>query len=185
MPPANRRGISEQQVKVVDMENKIRHGSRSDLSRRGFVTGVVGFLGAVMTAMLGLPVIGYFISPALKKISTDEWVPLGPVADLVQGEPKLYSFTKTKRLGWEATAISYGVYVIRKNEDDYDVFSNVCTHLSCRYHWREDLNHFFCPCHNGHYALDGTVVGGPPPRPLDRFEHKIEDGIMSVHIVET
>ncbi len=155
-----------------------------EISRRGFVAGVVAILGGLISAVLGLPAIGFLISPGLKKTNTDSWVPLGPVDALVEGEPTLFTFTRTKQIGWEATAISYGVYVIRKSTGKYDVFSNVCTHLSCRYSWREDLDHFFCPCHDGHYAKDGTVLAGPPPRPLDRFEYKVEDGIMSVHILE-
>ena len=157
---------------------------RNDISRRHFVAGTVGILGGIMSAIIGLPVIGYFISPGLKETSSDEWVPLGPVEKLIKGEPKLYQFTRTRRIGWEATGISYGVYVIRKGSDDYDVFSNVCTHLSCRYTFREDLDHFFCACHGGHFGKDGAVLDGPPPRPLDRYEHKIEDGIMFVHITE-
>jgi menaquinol-cytochrome c reductase iron-sulfur subunit len=155
-----------------------------DLSRRRFVAWVVGILGGIMSTIIGVPVIGYFISPGLKETSADEWVPLGPVEELIEGEPKLYQFTRTRRIGWEATGLSYGVYVIRKGTNDYDVFSNVCTHLSCRYTLREDLDHFFCACHGGHFAKDGTVLDGPPPRPLDRYEHKIENGILSVHITE-
>ena len=28
---------------------------------------------------------------------------------------------------------------------------------------------FVCPCHGGVYDFRGIRVGGPPPRPLDRF----------------
>jgi Rieske Fe-S protein len=149
------------------------------------VAAVAGFLGATMSALLGLPILGYLTSPALKKQSTDEWVPLGPVDSLPLGTPALFTFTRTKMVGWEATGLSYGVYVARKNDFEYDVFSNVCTHLSCRVSWKPELNHFFCPCHDGHYAKDGAVLAGPPPRPLDRFDHKLENGIISVHIVDT
>lgn len=159
-----------------------RNIGKFELSRRRFVGWMVGVLGGLMSALLGLPVIGYFLSPGLQKSASDEWVPLGPVDDLIEGEPRLYQFTRTRRIGWEATGISYGVYVIRKGADEYDVFSNVCTHLSCRYKFREDLDHFFCPCHDGHYAKDGSVLAGPPPRPLDRLEHTISDGILSVRI---
>ncbi len=154
------------------------------ITRRGFVAGVVGILGGIISAVIGIPAIGYLISPGMKRVTGSIWVPIGPVDDLVEGEPTLFQFTRTKRIGWEATAISYGVYVVRKSADEFDVFSNVCTHLSCRYRWREDLNHFFCPCHDGHYAKDGTVLAGPPPRPLDRFEHKVEDGILTIQIQE-
>jgi len=30
------------------------------------------------------------------------------------------------------------------------------------------------------FDLDGRVLGGPPPRPLDRYEVKIEDGVLYV-----
>lgn len=154
------------------------------ITRRGFVAGTVGILGGIISATIGIPAIGYLISPGMKKVVSDTWVPVGPVDDLAEGEPTLFTFTRTKQVGWESTAISYGVYVTQINNDEYDVFSNVCTHLSCRVSWKEDLNHFFCPCHDGHYAKDGIVLSGPPPRPLDRFEYKIDDGILLVHIVE-
>lgn len=90
----------------------------------------------------------------------------------------------TKRNGLETSGINSGVYVIRKGADKIGAFSNVCTHLSCLYIWKEDLNHFFCTCHDGPYAKDGTVLAGPPPRPLDRFEHNIQDGMLSLYILE-
>jgi Rieske Fe-S protein len=73
---------------------------------------------------------------------------------------------------------------VLKPNGSLDVFSNVCTHLSCRVNWEEGDGQFICPCHDGRFALDGGIVSGPQPRPLDRFEHKIEDGTLMVHIVE-
>ncbi len=154
------------------------------ISRRSFVAAIVGFLGGLMTTLLGLPIISYLISPGHKRRSFDTWIPLGPVEALDEGEPTLFAFTRTATSGWEASATSYGIYVIKKTSGDFDVFSNVCTHLSCRVSWRADLDHFFCPCHDGHYAKDGTVLAGPPPRPLDRFEYRVEDGILSIHLLK-
>jgi menaquinol-cytochrome c reductase iron-sulfur subunit len=159
-------------------------GHEHGLDRRGFVTAVVGLLGGVIAAIIGLPAIGYLISPALKKESADEWVPLGLIEELEQGVPTLFTFTQTKQVGWERTANSYGVYVIRKPGGKQDVFSNVCTHLSCRVTWDEDQNEFICPCHDGHFAADGAIISGPQPRPLDRFEHKVEDGTLLIHLLE-
>ena len=34
---------------------------------------------------------------------------------------------------------------------------------------------FICPCHGGAYNSRGLVIGGPPPRPLDRLDVKIVD----------
>lgn len=159
-------------------------GHEHGLSRRGFVTGVVSLLGGVIAAIIGIPAIGYLISPALKKQSGDDWVPLGQVDTLPEGVPTLFSFTRTQKVGWERTANTYGVYVIRHTSGNLDVFSNICTHLSCRVTWNETDNQFICPCHDGRFAKDGSIVSGPQPRPLDRFEYQVEDGTLKIHIVE-
>lgn len=155
-----------------------------DISRRQFVAGAAGLVGGVVTALIGIPGVAYLISPALDKRVSDEWVPLGPLENIPQGEPTLFSFTRTSQVGWERTATSYGAYVIRSAGDDIVVFSNVCTHLSCRVAWKEEDDLYICPCHDGRYSQDGEIVSGPQPRPLDRFEHKIEDGTLMIHLVE-
>ncbi len=157
------------------------------LNRRSFVAGVVTFLGSIVAAVIGIPAIGYLLSPGLGKrnfSSTDEWVPLGSVDDLLQGEPRLFSFTRTRRVGWETTAQSYGIFVVRKSGETFDVFSNVCTHLSCRVSWKEDLGEYICPCHDGHFGIDGSIISGPQPRPLDRFNYRVEDGTILIQLAE-
>jgi len=66
------------------------------------------------------------------------------------------------------------VYVLTDNGRDYTAMSNICTHLSCRVRWVAERDHFFCPCHNGVFDKKGLVIAGPPPRPLDRYEVKVE-----------
>jgi Rieske Fe-S protein len=46
--------------------------------------------------------------------------------------------------------------------------------------WIAEQDRFFCPCHNGVFDKSGNVVSGPPPRALDRFETKIEDGVLFI-----
>jgi Rieske Fe-S protein len=162
-------------------------GHSHGISRRKFVTGMTALLGGVISAILGLPAIGYLLSPALEKSksSSEEWVQLGLVDDIPLDEPTLFSFTRTKQIGWERTANSYGVFVIKGSGGQLQTFSNVCTHLSCRVSWREDLNEYICPCHDGHFGKDGSIISGPQPRPLDHYEHKIEDGTLMVRIEES
>ena len=54
--------------------------------------------------------------------------------------------------------------------------SGVCTHAGCPVGWRLDQQAFVCPCHSGTYTLQGAVVSGPPPRPLDRLPVRIKNG---------
>jgi menaquinol-cytochrome c reductase iron-sulfur subunit len=160
------------------------HEHEGGISRRGFVTGVVALVGGVISAIIGIPAIGYLISPGLRRRITDEWVPIGKLADIPLDTPTLSTFTRTSQTGWERTATSYGVYVIRRSEDQLDVFSNTCTHLSCRVAWDDEQDAFICPCHDGRFAKDGSIISGPQPRALDRFEFKVEEDTVLVHLTE-
>jgi len=149
--------------------------SSSQLSRSGFVKSVTVFVGSLIGAGLGLPAVGYLISPALSVKETEAWIPLGPLTNYEVGVPKLFNFTRSQINGWEKTILSYGVFVIRKDESQVLVLSNICTHLACRVSWHPDVEHYISPCHDGHFDIDGNVLSGPPPRPLDEFVTKIED----------
>jgi menaquinol-cytochrome c reductase iron-sulfur subunit len=59
-----------------------------------------------------------------------------------------------------------------------------CTHLGCAYRWNSGTRHFECPCHGGVYDLDGRVVAGPPPRPLDRLDVHVEGDELAVRYVD-
>jgi len=59
-------------------------------------------------------------------------------------------------------------------------FGQQCTHLGCAHHWDDAKSQFVCPCHNSLFAIDGTVAYGPAPRPLDRYETKLEGSKLLV-----
>lgn len=164
-------------------------GSQHELSRNGFVKVVTAMVGTAMGALIGIPAIGYLISPATKNQKSDAWIPLGPLENYPLGEPVLFNFTRTKVNGWEKTVNSYGVYVWRKNAAEVRIYSNVCTHLSCRVKWDPEQEAYICPCHAAKFDIEGNVISGPPPRPLDLFAEsegnfKIEAGNLFIHFVE-
>lgn len=153
------------------------------LSRSEFVTIVVGVLGTIMGVAVGLPAIGYILSPALKVQIREAWVPVGLLDSYPVGTPTLFSFTRTTINGWEKTVNSFGAYIYRETEDRVIAYSNWCTHLSCRVTWQENNQIYWCPCHSGEFNIQGEVVNGPPPRPLDRYETKVEDdGTLSIRV---
>ncbi len=158
--------------------------SSSEISRRDFMKTVMAFVGSVVGAGVGLPIIGYFLGPALKKEASEVWIPAGPLENYPVGEPTLFNFTRTKQHGWEKTVESYGVYILRKSETEVEVLSNICTHLGCRVKWHDDVAEYVCPCHDARFTKDGNVIAGPAPRPLDHFETKVEDGTLYLHFVE-
>ena len=154
------------------------------LDRKGFVKIVTSALGSVMAAIVGLPVVGYFISPAFKKTTGDEWISLGLLENYPVGPPKMFNFTLTTVNGWERSSKSYGVFVLRSSGDAIEVLSDVCTHLSCRVNWNEESQEFACPCHAAYFDKNGEVISGPPPRRLDRFETKLEGDQLFIHLRE-
>jgi len=60
---------------------------------------------------------------------------------------------------------------------DMDVLPiwNRCAHLGCPVAYAPGSQGFICPCHGGAYNSRGLVIGGPPPRPLDRLDVKMVD----------
>ncbi len=155
------------------------------ISRRDFVKLTTAAVGAFITAAIGLPAVAYLIEPALITTSTDAWIPLGKLENFEIGKPTLSTFTRSKVNGWEKTVDSYGVLVLRKSQTEVQAFSNVCTHLGCRVNWQAEDQQYVCPCHNGRFSIDGKVVSGPPPRPLEMYATKIENGLLSIHFLES
>ena len=64
-----------------------------------------------------------------------------------------------------------------KDRYDYVIaISSRCVHVGCPVRYVQAAQSFVCPCHGGVYNFRGMRVGGPPPRPLDRFYTVIRAG---------
>lgn len=154
------------------------------ISRREFIKGTTVIIGGMITAVIGLPTIAYLIDPALKESAKEAWIPIGKLADIPIGKPSPFSFTRVQVNGWERTSTSHGGFVIRKSDDPKDllILNSRCTHLGCTVNWKDEANAFLCPCHDAKFDATGKVLGGPPPRPLDRFtEFRVsEDGVLEI-----
>ena len=159
-----------------------------NLNRRDFVKLTSAAVGTIIGAAIGLPAIGYLISPALRAGGKDAWVPIGTLENIPVGEPFAFSFTRTQVNGWERTATSYGGFVLRKSDkpDDLVILSSRCTHLSCQVNWHPESRSFVCPCHDASFDINGEVLAGPPPKPLDVYtEFKVDEtGQLLIHIKE-
>jgi len=152
---------------------------KGKMGRRDFMKAAIAAVSGAIGVAIGLPAIAYVVGPALQK-ETDDWIRLGSVNKVEVNIPVLFKTVIEKQTGWIDAEEEFSVYVLTTNGRDFVAMSNICTHLGCRVRWVADKDGFFCPCHNGVFAKDGSVVSGPPPRPLDRFESKVEDGILFV-----
>jgi cytochrome b6-f complex iron-sulfur subunit len=70
--------------------------------------------------------------------------------------------------------------LIRTSSGELRAFAAVCTHLACIVQYRPDLGHIWCACHNGHFDLNGKNIAGPPPRPLEHYVVKVQEGRIVV-----
>ena len=55
----------------------------------------------------------------------------------------------------------------------YLAFASDCTHGKCTVEYRPQQRDLFCPCHDGIFDLQGRVVSGPPPLPLETFQVEV------------
>jgi len=157
----------------------------SEINRREFIKGTTVIVGGLITAVIGIPTVAYLIDPALRKDVSEGWVPIGKLEEMPVGTPFPFSFTLVQVNGWERTSTSHGGYVIRKSADQNDLYilNSKCTHLACTVNWSETDKVYLCPCHDAKFGQQGEVLGGPPPRPLDRYEayRVTEAGILEIY----
>jgi len=106
-------------------------------------------------------------------------IPIGPEANFAAGSPVetvlSYSLPDAYRIESRRDAI----FVVRRPEG-LIALSPTCTHLGCSVRWDAASSLFRCPCHGGSYHPDGSVAGGPPPRPLARLPIEIRGGQVFV-----
>jgi len=151
----------------------------SDLSRRGFLSGLIFGLGGVITAVLGGAGTAYFLAPAFKK-EAENWVDLGPVSAVKPGMPAKLEFVERKRDAWVTAERRSFAWVQTSNGRDFTAFDPRCTHLGCPYRWDSGKGQFLCPCHTAVFDVNGKVVSGPAPRGLDRFPIKVVGGRLMI-----
>jgi menaquinol-cytochrome c reductase iron-sulfur subunit len=104
---------------------------------------------------------------------------LSEVADLNQlriGKPEEVIYERKRVDGWRKVTEKTSTWLVRTDQNSVIAFNPACTHLGCAYHWDGPANRFICPCHASAFSIDGKVLAGPAPRPLDRYVAKVEDG---------
>ena len=154
---------------------------KASADRRSFLTGLLAAGSATVGALLAVPLLRFTLHPLLARTTEKSWSDVGNVNDFQSLEaPVKKLVTIEQRDGWRKTMTEKPVYVSKDKQGQLIVLSAVCTHLGCTVPWAEKEKRFICPCHLGNFAADGTLLGGPPPRSMDRLETKIEDGTLKV-----
>lgn len=149
------------------------------MDRRAFFSRIVQAFSLLIVAVLSLPVIRFVVSQ-LSEEAAAGWYSIGSVRDLAGEEVRKVAFTRLIRDGWSIRLVEEYVWVRRTADANLIVFEPHCTHLGCAYDWKPDERQFHCPCHGGKFNAEGVKIDGPPPRPLDRYATKIENGLVKI-----
>lgn len=117
------------------------------------------------TAAIAYPVYRY-LSPSSGQVGAQK-IEFG-LSDLPEGEAKFFEYAGSSAV------------IVKTSSNQVVALSAVCTHLGCIVQWEKDKQDFLCPCHGGRYSPDGTVLAGPPPRPLPKIPFTIANGKITV-----
>lgn len=137
------------------------------ITRRRFLAYLLTVTGAVGAGGLAAPIIRYAY----------------PVEETqVQPKQQVATISQLSPLG-EAIEFDYQerpAAMIMLEDGTIKAFSRVCTHFGCIVDWETEEARFHCPCHAGFFAPDGTVISGPPPRPLVELNVVQEGDVLFV-----
>jgi len=150
-----------------------------DGTRRRFFELVIKVSAGLIGLSLAVPLVGYLISPALKR-RKQQWVDVASAAELQRGVPTQLEYVATVQDGYLESKTQKAVWAVKQANGEVTVFSPMCTHLGCGYHWDGGAQQFKCPCHGSAFDVSGRVVGGPAPRPLDALPSKVDNGRLFI-----
>jgi cytochrome b6-f complex iron-sulfur subunit len=128
-------------------------------NRRKFLKSLLVLLGSTVLVSFVYPLARFLAPPGeeakgKKIVLNNAEIPIGAAKDIVVN--------------------SIPAIVINIPDKGFVALSKVCTHLGCLVEYEKAKNRLLCPCHAGVYTLEGNVVSGPPPKPLQKFPLKVE-----------
>lgn len=124
-----------------------------ELPRRTFSKFIVPAILAAIPASLWLLRLWYRSRPNFPRV-------VAHADEIPVGGSKIFQYP----------GVNDPCYLIRPAADTYLAYSRLCTHNSCPVFYHPDESVFACNCHGGVFSItDGSVLQGPPPRPLPRI----------------
>jgi cytochrome b6-f complex iron-sulfur subunit len=126
------------------------------LGRRNLLQWILG--GGFVASLLSFlyPAFKFMNPPVVPEAATDEVVG-GRAGDMRPNSGKIVKFGNRP------------VLLVCLSDTEWRAFSAVCSHLNCTVQYQDSTRQIWCACHNGLYDLNGKVVSGPPPKPLEEY----------------
>jgi menaquinol-cytochrome c reductase iron-sulfur subunit len=156
------------------------------MTRRTVFSIGVQAVGGVAVAAVALPAVGFAVAPLFEE-EKSPWQPVGPPSDFSQDTYRAVVITAVEGIGEtgkttafvrrgnpDLTGLPSGYE--QESPDEFIAISTRCAHLGCPVNFVGAARNFICPCHGGVYGFLGERIGGPPVRPLDRFQTRVTNG---------
>lgn len=151
-------------------------------TRRTFLQRAALALGATTAAVVGIPSAVAAFGPSLRRAGAraGAFVRLARKDELAAGFPRRFPVVSEARDAWERRDhVPLGAaWLVKRPDQTVTAFSATCPHAGCAVDF--DGKTFVCPCHDSHFALDGTRIDGPAPRGLDPLEVREREGAVEV-----
>jgi menaquinol-cytochrome c reductase iron-sulfur subunit len=140
------------------------------------------FLSSLLGVGIGWPAVAYLVNPS-QGTGEAGWSDAGALDAIPEGQPTELQFEREKDDAWNSSVQRTTAWVVRDGEQ-VTAYGPQCTHLGCGYRWVDEEKVFLCPCHDTRFAMSGEVLSGVAPRPLDRYDVRIDDGRLWLGEIE-
>jgi Rieske Fe-S protein len=146
--------------------------------RRNFLRWLTHGMGAVFAAVLGAPAAAYLLDPRNREGGAGDFRDVARLDELPLNQPREFTLQSVRRDSWTVSPTSMRIYLVRKGNPAGDnlnikAYSAVCPHLRCSVNYIPGSADapFQCPCHNGHFSLEGERI---EPNPATRDMYTLE-----------
>jgi menaquinol-cytochrome c reductase iron-sulfur subunit len=155
--------------------------TRKLMNREVFMGLFLAMVGGIGSIVVGLPIIGVVLGP-LFTAPKDVWRDVGAVSDFKVGETVQvkFQYNMGEVQQWSGSTQQTAAWLRRNGGTSFTAFAVYCTHLGCPVHWLAAPRIFLCPCHGSVFNGDGTVAGGPAPRPLFTYPVRVQNGQVQI-----
>ncbi|HET9121094.1 MAG TPA: Rieske (2Fe-2S) protein [Solirubrobacterales bacterium] len=164
--------------------------SGESMTRRTVFSIGVQAVGGVAVAAVALPAVGFAVAPLFEE-EAEPWQAVGSTTDFTPDTYRPVTITIVQGIGETGKSTAYirqGNPEITANQtkyppetpNEYIAISTRCAHVGCPVRFVGASGNFICPCHGGVYGFLGERIGGPPVRPLDRFQTRVTNGQVEV-----
>ncbi len=151
--------------------------STAVINRRRFLSRLSIAAGSIAGIIVAIPSVAFLLG--LRK-PPHVWRTVGKLGDYQIGSTVEVAFLDPSPLPWAGVTAKTAAWLRRESDQQFIAFSIVCTHLGCPVRWLPGANLFMCPCHGGIYYANGTVASGPPPKPLQQYPVRVQNGVVQI-----